>query len=145
MELYSCLKFIINSCDWEDLKMNTEEKDNDEEETRVCVHFLRNPHFDNHFDLQIGIIWWVRPPISKTGNTIKGSSFKTIGLAYYNLWNELSDHLEILKGPVYSETVELVISVIDKRALENSENLKDTIPRLKLKKRNTTSEKGMIY
>jgi small subunit ribosomal protein S27 len=142
MGLYSCLKYIINPCDWEDLKVNTEEKDNDKEETRVRVHFLRNPYFDNHFDLTDGdhLVGKTMLKISKTDNTVKGNSFKTIGLAYYNLWNELADHLEKLKGPVYSETVELVISAIDKRAPENSENLKDTISKLKIENKSLTEE-----
>lgn len=147
MGLYSCLKYIINPCDWEDIKVKVEEKNNEEEndeeeETRVRVHFLRNPYFDNHFDLTDGdhLVGKTMLKISKTDNTIMGNSFKTIGLAYYNLWNELADHLKKLESPVYLETVELVISAIDKRAPENAEKLKDTISKLKIENKSLTEE-----
>lgn len=147
MGLYSCLKYITNPTDWEDLKVEVEEKkneeeDDEEEETRVRVDFLRNPYFDNHFDLTDGdhLVGKTMLKICNTDNTSLGNSFKTIGLAYYNLWNELTDHLDKLEVPVYLETVELVTSAIDKRAPENAEKLKDAVSKLKIENKSLAEE-----
>lgn len=147
MGLYSCLKYINNPTDWDDTKTIVEEKidneDNDEEEeTRVRVDFLRNPYFDNHFDLTDGdhLVGKTMLAISKTDNTVLGNSFKAIGLAYYNQWDELIKHLDTFKGAVYSETVELAIAVIDKKAPENAEKLKDRFSKLEINNKSLTEE-----
>lgn len=145
MGLYSCLKYITNPTDWEETKVEVDEKndgDDDEEDKRVRVDFIRNPYFDDHFDLTDGdhLVGKTMLAISKTDNTVMGNSFKAIGLAYYNRWNELDSYLKKFEGAVYSETVELANAVIDKRAPENAEKLKDEFSKLKIEKKSLSEE-----
>lgn len=145
MGLYSCLKYITNPTDWEEAKVEVDEKNNeddDEEEKRVRVDFIRNPYFDDHFDLTDGdhLVGKTMLAISNTDNSVMGNSFKTLGLAYYNRWNELYNYLEKLEGPVYSETMELANAAIDKRAPENAEKLKDAFVKLKIENKSLCEE-----
>jgi len=146
MGLYSCLKYITNPIEWEEAQNATEETNNDEddeEERRVRVDFLRNPYFDDHFDLRDGdhLVGKTMLAISsKIDNAIMGNSFKILGLAYYNRWNDLSDHLEKLDSSVYLGTVELAVTVIDKQAPENAEKLKDALAKLQVKNKSLIEE-----
>lgn len=145
MGLYSCLKYITNPTDWIEEKVEVEEKnieDDDEEEKRIRVNFIRNPYFDDHFDLTDGdhLVGKTMLAISKTDCSTLGNSFKAIGLAYYNRWNELDKYLEKHEGPVYSETVELAVSAIDKRTPENAEKLKDAFSKLKIENKSLSEE-----
>lgn len=144
--LYSCLKYIANPSEWEEKKPDTEEKteenEEEEEETRVRVDFLRNPYFDDHFDLTDGdhLVGKTMLAIGKNDNTTLGNSFKAIGLAYYNRWNELSNYLEKLDGAVFTETVDFAIASIEKRTPENTEKLKDAFAKLKVDNKSLTEE-----
>lgn len=146
MGLYSCLKYITNLTEWEEDKIETEETNNDdddEEDRRVRVDFLRNPYFDDHFDLADGdhLVGKTMLAISsKIDNTIMSNSFKTLGLAYYNRWNDLSCHLEKLDGSIYLGTVELALTAIDKRAPEGAEKLKDALTKLQIEDKSLTEE-----
>lgn len=146
MGLYSCLKYITNPSDWEEKKEESQEKNNEEEDEeedkRVRVDFIRNPYFDDHFDITDGdhIVGKTMLAISKTDCSILGNSFKAIGLAYYNRWNDLDSYLEKYEGAVYSETVELAVAAIDKRAPENTKNLKDAFSKLKIENRSLSEE-----
>lgn len=146
MGLYSCLKYITNPTEWEEEKIETKETNNDdddEEDRRVRVDFLRNPYFDDHFDLADSdhLIGKTMLAISsKIDNTILGNSFKTLGLAYYNRWNDLSSHLEKVNGSIHLGTVELAVTAIDKRAPENAEKLKDALSKLQIENKNLTDE-----
>lgn len=145
--LYSCLKYVQNPTDWEDAEVcEAEEKandDDDEEETRVRVDFLRNPYFDNHFDLTDGdhLVGKTMLAIGKqTNNTVLSNSFRAVGLAYYNQWHELDNYLKNLEGSVFSETAELAIAAIDKRAPKSAEKLKDAFSKLKTENKSLTEE-----
>lgn len=145
MGLYSCLKYVTNPVDWEETKEEIEEtsnEDDEEEDTRVRVDFLRNPYFDDHFDLSDGdhLVGKTMLAISKTDNSIIGNSFKTIGLAYYNQWNELAIFLRNIDSSVYLETVELAVTAIDKRTPENEKELKDALSKLKIENKSLTEE-----
>ncbi|CAI6368406.1 unnamed protein product [Macrosiphum euphorbiae] len=146
MGLYSCLKYITNPIEWEEAKIVTEETnddDDDEVDRRVRVDFLRNPYFDDHFDLADGdhLVGKTMLAISKKiDSTILANSFKTLGLAYYNRWNDLSGHLKKLDGSVYLETIELAVTAIDKRAPENAEQLKDALAKLHIENKSLTEE-----
>lgn len=143
--LYSCLKYITNPTEWEEKQLpESEEKieEDEEEDTRVRVDFLRNPYFDDHFDLTDGdhLVGKTMLAIGKTDNTTLGNSFKALGLAYYNRWNELSSYLEKLNGAVYTETVDFAVASIEKRSPENAENLKDAFAKLKVDNKSLTEE-----
>lgn len=142
--LYSCLKFITNPTEWEEKQPESEEKteEDEEEDTRVRVDFLRNPYFDDHFDLTDGdhLVGKTMLAIGKTDNTTLGNSFKALGLAYYNRWSELSSYLEKLDGAVFTETVDFAIASIEKRSPENSEKLKEAFAKLKVDNKSLTEE-----
>lgn len=61
MSAYSCYKYLTNPTEWEDKVEEIPEKD-DGEEIKVRVKYIRNPYFDNHFDL--------RDPNSLLGKTL---------------------------------------------------------------------------
>jgi len=148
MGLYSCLKYITNPSEWNDLKEEIEEEknqnddDDEDEEIKIRVGFLRNPYFDDHFDLTDGehLVGKTMLAISKTDNTIMGNSFKVIGLAYYNQWNELDSYLAKLEGAVFCETVDLAVIAIDNKAPENAEKLKSALSSLKVENKSLTEE-----
>lgn len=56
LALYSCLKYLQEPIPWNaEVKQeveSTEENDDEDEEVKVRVKFLRNPYFDGHFDLK---------------------------------------------------------------------------------------------
>ncbi|XP_026688361.1 28S ribosomal protein S27, mitochondrial-like [Diaphorina citri] len=67
--LYSCLKYLQAPTPWNtrtEEKSTTEANDDDEDEVKVRVQYLRNPYFDGHFDL-------------KTANELIGKTLITIG------------------------------------------------------------------
>lgn len=70
LALYSCLKYLQEPTPWnaetkEEVE-KTEENDDEDEEVKVRVKFLRNPYFDGHFDL-------------KSPNELIGKTLMTIG------------------------------------------------------------------
>lgn len=144
MGLYSCLKYIQNPTVWEETKVQEEKENNEdeEEEMRVRVAFLRNPYFDDHFDLTNGdhLVGKTMIAISKTDSTTLNNSIRAIGLAYYNRWDELHSYLEKLEGPVFSETVDLAIAVIDKYVPENGDKLKNMFLKLKIENKSLIEE-----
>lgn len=147
MSLYSCLKYITNPVDWnkekiEETEQTTGDDDDEEEIKKIRVDFIRNPYFDDHFDLTDGdhLVGKTMLAISKSDNSVLGNSFKTLGLVYYNKWNELDSHLDKFNGSVYSETVELANSVLNKQAPENAEKLKNDISKLKIENNSLTDE-----
>ncbi|XP_050535315.1 uncharacterized protein LOC126902269 [Daktulosphaira vitifoliae] len=145
MSLYSCLKYITNPTEWEEVKVTKNEEiqnSDDEEETRIRVDFIRNPYFDDHFDLNEAdhLIGKTLLALSKNNNSVMKNSIKTIGLAYYNKWNTLSDFLKKIEGPVYSETVELGLASIDKRKPQNAEELSNLLKKLRLNNRSIIDE-----
>lgn len=144
MGLYSCLKYIANPTEWEETIPVVEEEtaEDEEEETRVRVDFLRNPYFDDHFDLTDGdhLVGKTMLAFGKADNTTLGNSFKALGLAYYNRWNELESYLEKLDGAVYMETVDFAVASIEKRLPENAEKLKDAFSKLKVDSKSLTEE-----
>lgn len=147
MGLYSCLKYIINPTVWIEAKQEVEEvkvdnDDDEDEDVRVRVKFLRNPYFDDHFDITDGncLVGKTMLAISKNDNSIMGNSVKAIGLAYYNKWTELQSYLDQLESPVFTETVDLAVAAIDKQAPENASKLKDAFTKLKTENKSLVEE-----
>lgn len=146
--LYSCLKYITNPTDWEETSTVVEEEkqnvndDSDDEVTRVRVDFIRNPYFDDHFDLIDGdhLVGKTMLAISKNDNTVLGNSFKVIGLAYYNKWNALENYLEKCSNAIHTEAVDLLVASIDKRLPENAEKLKNAFAKLKIDNKSLSEE-----
>ncbi|XP_050436940.1 uncharacterized protein LOC126843437 [Adelges cooleyi] len=138
LALYSCVKYITNPTDWGEVDdvvtEDQKESDDEEEDTRVRVGFLRNPYFDGHFDLKEAdqLIGKTLVALSKNSNVTIGNSIKVIGLAYYNQWDKLIDFLITLDSAVFPETVQLGLATVDKYKPGNAEHLTTAFNKLKL-------------
>ncbi|CAL1288295.1 unnamed protein product [Larinioides sclopetarius] len=95
--IYSCQMFL-NNCELSDLnpKVESEENpdekqnDDDEEVQLIRVPFLRNPWFDDHFDITnpkhlLGKTFYL---IGREMNSVLGRSYQVIGLAMYEKWDK---------------------------------------------------------
>lgn len=51
MSLYSCHKYLENPVVWNEKEEVQDEEDDDDEAVKVRVRYIRNPYFDDHFDL----------------------------------------------------------------------------------------------
>ncbi|XP_063588712.1 small ribosomal subunit protein mS27-like [Penaeus indicus] len=109
LTLASCYFYATsdNNQPWEDYTPKVEEP---KEEVKIRIRYLRNPYFDDHFDLKepnhiVGkTLAWVSPLI---GGTV-GSSCELLGWALYNKWDELEaalSHLSDGKEPVAGSVV----------------------------------------
>lgn len=146
MGLYACLRYVSNPVEWEKTEAAVEDKqngdDDEEEETRVRVDYLRNPYFDDHFDISDGdhLVGKTMIAIGKTDGSIMCNSVRAVGLAYYNRWDELHSYLDKLDSPVLAETVDLAVAAIDKRAPKNGEKLKNAFAKLTIENKSLIEE-----
>lgn len=51
MSLFSCHKYLENPVVWSEKEEAVQEEEDDDEEMKVRVRYIRNPYFDDHFDL----------------------------------------------------------------------------------------------
>ncbi|XP_042239823.1 uncharacterized protein LOC121877928 [Homarus americanus] len=95
LTLASCYSYVTSEENqpWEDYTPQVEQP---EEEVKIRVKFLRNPYFDDHFDLKdpnhiVGkTLAWLSPLI---GGSV-GISCEILGWALYNKWKELDTALD---------------------------------------------------
>ncbi|KAL1122522.1 hypothetical protein AAG570_002853, partial [Ranatra chinensis] len=96
--LYSCHRYLLDPQPWTDELPSGEAPvdENDEEEVRVRVKFLRNPYFDDHFDLRDGDSIMGKTLVTASGSVENhlGRSYTLMGLSLYKKWEQLRDHLE---------------------------------------------------
>jgi len=116
--------------------------DDEDEVTKVRVDFLRNPYFDDHFDITDShhLVGKTMMAIGKTDGSIMGNSVRAVGLAYYNRWDKLQDYLDKLDSPVLAETVDLAVAAIEKQAPENGEKLMNTFAKLTIENKSLIEE-----
>jgi len=96
------------------------QNDDDEDVTYVRVPYLRNPYFDDHFDITnpihlCGKTLWL---IGRTFDSVLGRSLQIIGLAYYNKWKEANDLISQFKSHVkfnllVKEVIETVSLILE--------------------------------
>ncbi|XP_037788760.1 LOW QUALITY PROTEIN: uncharacterized protein LOC119584297 [Penaeus monodon] len=117
LTLGSCYFYATsdNNQPWEDYTPKVEEP---KEEVKIRIRYLRNPYFDDHFDLKepnhiVGkTLAWVSPLI---GGTV-GSSCELLGWALYNKWDELEAALSRLsdgKDPVAASVLNTVKEIME--------------------------------
>lgn len=115
--LASCYQYAITKDNqpWEDYTPKVEEP---EEEVLLRVRYLRNPYFDDHFDLKepnhlVGkTLAWASPLVGG----LVGRSCEVLGWALYSKWQELEaalDRLRIGKEPIAASVVSQVKSLIE--------------------------------
>ncbi|XP_015596826.1 28S ribosomal protein S27, mitochondrial [Cephus cinctus] len=148
LAVYSCHMFLKNPIGWE----LPEPEVDDTEEIKIRVPYLRNPYFDDHFDL-------VEPRhlVGKTldffGKKIKddttlGRTLRLRGLILFGKYDRLSELIKEWSSQqdgVYEEILELIQKDLDKFTVpeeaEKIEKLKDDLKNLNgasLKKGNLT-------
>ncbi|KAG0722652.1 28S ribosomal protein S27, mitochondrial [Chionoecetes opilio] len=100
---------------WEDYMPKVEEP---QEEVKIRVKFLRNPYFDDHFDLTephplLGkTLAWVSPLVGG----LAGRSCGLLGWALYGKWEELAaalDRVATEKEPIAASVVVQIKSLVE--------------------------------
>lgn len=138
--LYSTYNYLLNRSSWEEqtvIEEKTEEED-DEEEIKIRVKYIRNPFFDDHFDLT--------DPNHICGKTLYmignrftdavGRSYCIMGLALYNKWEKLDKYLNGLVqskegSPIYSECIGFTENVLNEKCSNDLNiNIKEKISQL---------------
>ncbi|XP_071536654.1 uncharacterized protein [Panulirus ornatus] len=135
LTLASCFSYISSDDNqpWEDYTPQLEEP---EEEVKIRIRYLRNPYFDDHFDLKdpyhiVGkTLAWVSPLISG----VIGISCEILGWALYNKWAELeatlnraSKRTEAVAASVVSKVKDLLAVCDD---VETRERITSAISKL---------------
>lgn len=106
--LYSCLKYLYSPEIW--APPQKPEEDPDEDEIKVRVPFLRNPYFDDHFDI-VNTNHLVGKTLTMAGSSFSGPlgpSGRIIGLALYEKRDVLKNVTSAIiasKTPVYKEAI----------------------------------------
>ncbi|XP_065333565.1 uncharacterized protein LOC135935276 [Cloeon dipterum] len=122
--LTSCLQCFLKGVKWE-LEGPTPLEE-PKEEVKVRVRFLRNPYFDNHFDLIDGnalmgkTMAIIAPALE---NAVLANSLELLGWVKFGDWNKLEKRLNQLKSPVLKEAADLMlahIAELDKEKLPES-------------------------
>ncbi|XP_050723142.1 uncharacterized protein LOC127001934 [Eriocheir sinensis] len=97
--LASCYRYVTSEDKqpWEDYTPKVEEP---KEEVKIRVKYLRNPYFDDHFDLTdpnhiVGkTLAWASPLVGG----LVGRNCEALGWALYNKWEELEAALDKLRA-----------------------------------------------
>uniref|UniRef100_A0A336LVR3 CSON003897 protein n=1 Tax=Culicoides sonorensis TaxID=179676 RepID=A0A336LVR3_CULSO len=111
LSLFACYKYLGNPEVFDDLKPPVEpeaeagqKKKKKKEEIKVRVKFLRNPYFDDHFDIKdsqhlVGkTLTLIGREYSKLGNIKIGNNVQLLGLAIYQKYEDAVTLLESCKG-----------------------------------------------
>ncbi|CAL1288294.1 unnamed protein product [Larinioides sclopetarius] len=137
--IYSCQMFL-NNCELSDLnpKVESEENpdekqnDDDEEVQLIRVPFLRNPWFDDHFDITnpkhlLGKTFYL---IGREMNSVLGRSYQVIGLAMYEKWDKaaalLTTFSQSKDSTILNEAIERTKSMI-KEIPDDDENTREKL------------------
>lgn len=119
LALLHCYHFLLKPEGW-DIPPPPEEP---EEEVKVRVKFLRNPYFDDHFDLRepLAIVGKTLVALTKGADDLVKRTFHLVGLA---LWNKTERASELIK--LFETQNKEVCDEIIKLLPEDSEIKKET-------------------
>lgn len=95
MSLYSCHKYLENPVPWTETESELPEEEDDGEEIKVRVKYIRNHYFDDHFDL-VDPKMLIGKTLNFIGSTIDnqiGRTYKLIGLILHDKFDEASEYL----------------------------------------------------
>lgn len=150
LSLLACIKYVYDSeglQEFNDLKPKVEEpteaqqqqqttpkKKKKPEEIKVRVKFLRNPYFDDHFDIRnsqhlVGKTLWY---IGKELPASIGSSIRLLGLSLYQKYDQALQVLDETKSnelykPVTDKIAELLSNVEEDQKSEEYQSFKSAI------------------
>ncbi|CRL03380.1 CLUMA_CG016273, isoform A [Clunio marinus] len=158
MSLFCCYKFLKNLETFTDLveatpqtgeSEGTEKKKKKVEEIKVRVRYIRNPYFDDHFDLEntnhlLGKTFLYLADEVKSIDEILSNSLNLLGLGLYEKFEAGNKFLsDIKKGTFYKEAVETLKLLKEKVGnLEENEpakNFFDSLESLNTKDENVTA------
>ncbi|OXU25259.1 hypothetical protein TSAR_003803 [Trichomalopsis sarcophagae] len=96
LAIYSCHKYLENPDSWQEVDPETLKDPEPKEEVKIRVRYLRNPYFDDHFDL-----WKPSDLTGKTlyliGQTMHDPLGRTCQLRGLLLYRKLTDAIALLK------------------------------------------------
>lgn len=135
MSLFAIHKYLLTDQLWDDPVPPPVENE-EEEEIKVRVQWIRNPFFDNHFDLVDGkhICGKSLLMISSKLEGPMRQSYKLMGLALFNLWDKLEaelvnliSHVKNQSSPtLYADAVEFTLSSVKDDLVDSEKQQKIT-------------------
>lgn len=129
MALYSCLKYLENPSPWNPEVEEVTKTEDDDEEIKVRVSYIRNPFFDDHFDLV--------SPHHLIGKTLVmigcemsddlGRTYQLIGNCLHNKWDCLKTLIETClnsnkKELVFKDGITLLYDHLNKLPSEEKDD-----------------------
>lgn len=105
LSLLHLYNYLLNPGKWPEVEVPPEP----EEEVKIRVKYLRNPYFDNHFDLRdpLKIVGKTLAMICKDPKDALDSSFKLVGLALYDE-EQARSYLENINGSMCKDLLKLL-------------------------------------
>ncbi|CAG7837470.1 unnamed protein product [Allacma fusca] len=141
--LLSCLKYIENptSEPWEEVEV-LEEKKKSKEETKIRVKYLRQPGFDDHFDLTepwhiVGKTLALGSLHLKSMDEVLQRSTRLLGWALYDKWEKVENILRIVedkKLPISSDVLGKLAALVESKLKVIEGSPDKTLPKPKLKR-----------
>ncbi|XP_075212403.1 uncharacterized protein LOC142319243 [Lycorma delicatula] len=134
MSLFACHKYILNPAPWISEQTEPEEKDeDDEEEIKLRVRYIRNPYFDDHFDLRdpnhlVGKTLWM---IGNETPDVLGRSYTLLGYVLHDKWDKLEKYINSLLDSkdtptIYKDCISLISKFVEEnKGSEQSEVIKN--------------------
>lgn len=130
LSLYAIHQYLLSNEPWNVTSEIKKEEEEEEDEIKIKVPYLRNPFFDEHFDLTDG-----QHLCGKTLIMISSSlpipiniSYKIMGLSLFNKWDKLEyELLELTRcieqntdhNLIYLESIEFAEKNIKEKLLDN--------------------------
>ncbi|XP_054269374.1 28S ribosomal protein S27, mitochondrial-like [Macrosteles quadrilineatus] len=140
--LYSCHKYLENPIPWKDAEdgQKGEEEEDEDEVVKVRVRFLRNPYFDDNFDLvePHHLIGKTMTYIGSGIDSCVGKTYKLLGLILHEKFDEATSYITALSSSkesdlVYEEGLALANRILEEKSKTESkdESFKASVNRLK--------------
>uniref|UniRef100_A0A146LW95 28S ribosomal protein S27, mitochondrial n=1 Tax=Lygus hesperus TaxID=30085 RepID=A0A146LW95_LYGHE len=126
VSLFACHKYLLSPTEWE--AESSEPEADDGEEVKVRVKYLRNPYFDDHFDL--------KDPNALIGKTFHlmtlkmdddlGKNYHALGLCLHKKWEAAENYVAaaLKQGTkFYSSTIQLIDKFVGSLPEEEQKSL----------------------
>lgn len=123
LALYSCHKYLLDPVEWHQTVEEKNEEEDDEEEKWVRVKYLRNPFFDDHFDLNDANSL-VGKTLLLVGKEVDDVSHQILGAVLYKKYDTAKQLIkEVIdsKGRVYEVCLNLALNALKSLPVEEGE------------------------
>ncbi|KAK2711898.1 small ribosomal subunit protein mS27-like [Artemia franciscana] len=136
LAMYSCFLYLFNPSTepWNPFPKPVIEEP--EEEVKVRVDYIREPYFDDHFDLENPqhLIGKTFAYANLDGSGSYELSLQLLGWTLYEKFNNLKEVLKVIldtKTPIYDEIFEKVFEMVSSSNSENKDNILDCLSKVK--------------